>query len=48
MSRKPVLRILAPTWEATELGAVNSPSDVRESAKGALKSFISDFKGENP
>jgi hypothetical protein len=48
LSRKPVIKFLVPTWETTNIGAIDTPSAVREMVKEGVKSFIRDFKGENP
>jgi hypothetical protein len=48
LSRKPVVNFLAPTWETTNIGAIDSASAIRDMLKQGVNSFIGDFKGENP
>jgi hypothetical protein len=48
LSRKPVIKLLVPTWETTDVGTIDTPAALRDTAKAAVMSFIRDFKGENP
>jgi hypothetical protein len=48
MSRKPVIKFVAPTWEISDFGTVDTPAALRETAKEGVRAFIQDFKGENP
>jgi hypothetical protein len=47
LSRKPVIKFLVPTWETTDIGTIDTPTALRETAKEAVRAFIRDFKDEN-
>jgi hypothetical protein len=48
LSRKPVVRLLASTWETTDFGAAKDFAFVRGVAKDALGKFVQDFQSQNP
>jgi hypothetical protein len=48
LSRKPVVRFLASTWESTDFGAAKDFSFVRGVAKDALGKFVQNFQAQNP
>ncbi len=48
LSRKPVVRFLASTWESTDFGAAKDFAFVKGVAKEALGKFVQDFRAQNP
>ena len=48
LSRKPVIRFLAPTWESTDFGAAKEFPFVGTVAKDALGRFLQDLEAQNP
>jgi hypothetical protein len=48
VARKPVLRFLAPTWDATEAGTADDFNAVKKRASELAGRFVADFKAENP
>jgi hypothetical protein len=48
VSRKPVLRFLASTWDMTDAGTVDDFNGLKKRVNEAVARFVSDFKSENP
>jgi hypothetical protein len=48
LSRKPVVRFLASSWESLDFGAAKDFPFVREVAKEALGRFVQDLRAQNP
>ena len=48
VSRKPVLRFLASTWDITDAGTVDDFNGLKKRVNEAVARFVSDFKSENP
>ncbi len=48
VSRKPVLRFLASTWDITDAGTADDFNGVKKRVNEVIGRFVSDFKSENP
>jgi hypothetical protein len=48
VARKPVLRFLAPTWDATNAGTADDFNAVKKTANEVIGRFVADYKAENP
>jgi hypothetical protein len=48
VSRKPVLRFMAPTWDLTDAGTADDFNGVKKRVNEVVGRFVSDYKGENP
>lgn len=48
LSRKPVVRFLATTWESTDFGMTKDVAFARGVAKEALGRFIQEWRAQNP
>jgi hypothetical protein len=48
VSRKPVLRFMASTWDITDAGTADDFNGVKKKVNETLGRFVSDYKAENP
>jgi hypothetical protein len=48
LSRKPVIRFMAPTWESMDFGAAKDFPFVGSVAKDAFGRFVQDLQAQNP
>jgi len=48
LSRKPVVRFMASSWESTDFGAAKDFPFVRGVAKDAVARFVQDLQAQNP
>lgn len=48
LSRKPVIKYWAPTWESRHILIHSNPENLREYVMKVLEEFISDFRSVNP
>lgn len=47
LTRKPIVRFLATTWESTNFGIAKDPSLLREVAKDAMERFVQEWRSQN-
>jgi hypothetical protein len=48
LSRKPVVRVMATSWESIDFGAAKEFPFVRGVAKDAVARFVQDLQAQNP
>ncbi|MGD2124446.1 MAG: hypothetical protein PVG99_00110 [Desulfobacteraceae bacterium] len=48
LSRKPVIRLWAPTWEMRDTGTTDDVASIPERVRGAVSRLVGDYQSENP
>jgi len=48
LARKPIVKVLAPTWELSDTGAAKDLATVRERVMTAVASLVRDLQSANP